>query len=106
MSMSRRLATSGITVHVRVDGAGPQLLFLGGTSFELSIRAPVFDSDLIQYFTVVAGDHRGLGQTAISTRSITCARSIMHNCAPALLSRSWIAGSQIMLFATGNKVMH
>jgi 3-oxoadipate enol-lactonase len=63
MSVPYRLATDGITVNVRVDGAGPPLLFLGGSNFDLSIRAPVFQSDLINHFTVAAADPRGLGQT-------------------------------------------
>lgn len=63
MSAPKRLATAGITVNLRVDGTGPPLLFLGGSNFDLSIRAPVFDSDLPDHFTVAAADPRGLGGT-------------------------------------------
>lgn len=63
MAVARRMATAGITVNLRVEGTGPPLLFLGGSSFDLSLRAPVFDSDLPQRFTVAAADPRGLGQT-------------------------------------------
>lgn len=63
MSAPQRLATPGITVNVRIEGGGPPLLFLGGSSFDLSLSAPVFDSDLTAHFTVAAADPRGLGQT-------------------------------------------
>lgn len=63
MTSTKRLTTAGITINVRVQGTGPPLLFLGGSNFDLSIRAPVFDSDLTQSFTVAAADPRGLGQT-------------------------------------------
>lgn len=63
MTLARRLATAGITVNFRIEGVGPPLLFLGGSNFDLSIRAPVFQSDLTKHFTVTAADPRGLGQT-------------------------------------------
>ena len=63
MTLPRRLHTAGITVNVRTEGSGPPLLFLGGSNFDLSVRAPVFDSALPQHFTVAAADPRGLGQT-------------------------------------------
>jgi 3-oxoadipate enol-lactonase len=63
MSTPQRLPTRGITINVRVEGSGPPLLFLGGSNFDLSLRAPVFDSDLPKHFTVAAADPRGLGQT-------------------------------------------
>ncbi len=61
MRGNQRLATAGITINVRIEGAGPPLLFLGGSNFDLSIRAPVFDSDLAKHFTIAASDPRGLG---------------------------------------------
>lgn len=63
MSESVRLPTAGITINMRQEGSGPPLLFLGGSNFDLSLRAPVFDSALTGHFTVVAADPRGLGQT-------------------------------------------
>lgn len=63
MSVAHRLATAGITVNLRLEGSGSPLLFLGGSNFDLSLRAPVFDSDLPQHFTVAAADPRGLGGT-------------------------------------------
>lgn len=63
MNMPYRLRTAGLTINLRQEGAGPPLLFLGGSNFDLSIRAPVFDSALPEHFTVVAPDPRGLGAT-------------------------------------------
>lgn len=63
MTTTRRLQTAGISVNVRTGGAGSPLLFLGGSNFDLSLRAPVFDSELVQYFEVAAADPRGLGLT-------------------------------------------
>lgn len=63
MSGARRLQTRGLTVNIRIEGSGPPLLFLGGSNFDLAIRAPVFDSVLTQHFTVAAADPRGLGYT-------------------------------------------
>lgn len=63
MTPARRLSTAGLGVNVRIEGAGPPLLFLGGSNFDLSIRAPVFDSELKRHFTVAAADPRGLGLT-------------------------------------------
>lgn len=62
-SAAARMATAGITINVRREGNGPPLLFLGGSSFDLSIHAAVFDSSLAEHFTVAAADPRGLGQT-------------------------------------------
>lgn len=59
----KRIQTQRLTIHVRIEGDGPPLLFLGGSNFDLSIRAPVFDSKLTDHFTVAAADPRGLGLT-------------------------------------------
>lgn len=63
MSLSQRLKTAGLTINVRTEGQGLPLLFLGGSNFDLSIKAPVFDSALPSHFTVTAADPRGLGKT-------------------------------------------
>lgn len=63
MSAPCRLKTAGLTVNLRQEGSGPPLLFLGGSNFDLSINAPVFDSALPTHFTVAAADPRGLGAT-------------------------------------------
>jgi pimeloyl-ACP methyl ester carboxylesterase len=59
MSQSQRLKTAGLTVNYRIEGSGPPLLFLGGSSFDQAIKAPVFDSELPKYFTFAACDPRG-----------------------------------------------
>ncbi len=61
MSASCRLQTAGLTVNLRQEGSGPPLLFLGGSNFDLSINALVFDSALPTHFTLAAADPRGLG---------------------------------------------
>ena len=61
--MIRRIRTARLTVNVRVEGEGPHLLFLGGSSFDLGLKAPVFASALAARFTVAAADPRGLGRT-------------------------------------------
>lgn len=55
--------TGAIKLHVRRAGAGPPLLFLGGSNTDMRIRAPVFDSALMQYFDVVTYEPRGLGRS-------------------------------------------
>lgn len=63
MRTPERVKTEGLTVNCRVEGEGPPLLYLGGSNFDLSIRAAVFDSRLPRHFTVAAADPRGLGGT-------------------------------------------
>lgn len=63
MTLPRRIQTAGLTANMRDEGTGPPLLFLGGSNFDLSIKAPVFDTRLVDHFTVAAADPRGLGQT-------------------------------------------
>ena len=63
MSAPYRLKTAGLTINLRREGEGPPLLFLGGSNFDLSIDAPVFDSRLPEHFSVAAADPRGLGAT-------------------------------------------
>ena len=61
MTAPYRLKTAGLTVNLRQEGAGKPLLFLGGSNFDLSIKAAVFASALPTRFTVAAADPRGLG---------------------------------------------
>ncbi len=63
MTPPHKLVTNGLTVNVRVEGMGPNLLFLGGSNFDLSLNPAVFKSTLPQHFTVAAADPRGLGGT-------------------------------------------
>lgn len=58
-----RVKLKRLTLNIRVEGAGPPLLYLGGSSFDLSIRAPVFKSELPSHFEVAAADPRGLGDS-------------------------------------------
>ncbi len=54
MSVPYRLKTAGLTINLRQEYTGPPLLFLRGSNVDLSIKSPVFDSALPEYFTVVA----------------------------------------------------
>ena len=63
MNSPQRLATNGLTCHVKQVGTGPPLLFLGGSNFDLSINAPIFNSELCKHYSVAAADPRGLGLT-------------------------------------------
>ncbi len=63
MNKLTRMDTEGISVNMRIEGSGPSLLFLGGSNTDLSLRAPIFESDLIKHFTVAAANPRGLGGT-------------------------------------------
>lgn len=63
MTAAYRLKTAGLTVNLAQEGSGKPLLFLGGSNFDLSIKAPVFASALPSHFTVAAADPRGLGAT-------------------------------------------
>lgn len=63
MKGSQFFQTERLKVHARVEGNGPPLLFLGGSNFDLSLRAPVFESKLANHFTIAAADPRGLGYT-------------------------------------------
>ncbi len=65
MHAPRLIQTSNLALNIKVQGEGPPLLFLGGSNFDLSIRALVFDSALTKHFTVAAADPRGLGRSAI-----------------------------------------
>lgn len=61
--MTRRIPTARLTINARIEGEGPRLLYLGGSSFDLGLRAPVFNSALARHFTIAAADPRGLGRT-------------------------------------------
>lgn len=63
MMGSTRLKTAALTINHRTEGEGAPLLFLGGSNFDLSIRAPVFESVLSSHYSITAADYRGLGKT-------------------------------------------
>lgn len=55
--------TARLTLHVRREGRGPALMFLGGSSTDMRLRAPVFASALPAHFDVIAFEPRGLGRS-------------------------------------------
>lgn len=60
-----------IDVHHEVAGAGPRVLFIGGTGGDLRSKPNVFDGPLPRHFTVLAFDQRGLGQSSKPDRPST-----------------------------------
>ena len=53
-----------IDIYYEIAGAGPKLLYINGTGGDLRKKPNVFDLPLIEHFTVLAYDQRGLGQTS------------------------------------------
>ncbi len=62
-----------IDIHHETGGTGPPLLFIGGTGGDLRQKPNVFDGPLVEDFTVVAYDQRGLGQTTKPDQPATMA---------------------------------
>lgn len=52
-----------INLYYELAGSGPRLLFISGTGNDLRRKPNVFDSPLIEHFTILSYDQRGLGQT-------------------------------------------
>jgi 3-oxoadipate enol-lactonase len=52
-----------ITLYFERAGAGPPLLFIGGTGGDLRQKPGVMEGDLPKHFDVLAFDQRGLGRT-------------------------------------------
>ena len=57
------ISVDALNLYVRQEGSGPPLLFLGGSSFDMRLRAPVFSSELVQHFSVAAFEPRGLARS-------------------------------------------
>lgn len=62
-----------IDVHHEIAGSGPPALFIGGTGGDLRQKPNVLDGPLVDHFTVVAFDQRGLGRTSKPDRRATMA---------------------------------
>lgn len=52
-----------INLYYELAGVGPRLLYINGTGGDLRRQPNVFDSPLVDHFTVLSYDQRGLGQT-------------------------------------------
>ena len=52
-----------INLYYEIQGSGPKLLYINGTGADLRNKPNIFDSRLAEYFTILAFDQRGLGQT-------------------------------------------
>ena len=53
----------GIEVYYEIHGAGPRLLFIGGSGGDLRHKPGVFDGPLVEHFEVLSYDQRGLGRS-------------------------------------------
>jgi 3-oxoadipate enol-lactonase len=62
-----------VDVYYEISGAGPRLLFIGGTGGDLRKKPNVFDRPLVHSFEVLSYDQRGLGQTLAPDRAYTMA---------------------------------
>ncbi len=54
-----------VELYYETGGAGPRLLFIGGSGGDLRQRPGVFEGPLAKRFEVLAYDQRGLGQSTI-----------------------------------------
>ena len=59
----RFIDTSSIRLCVDIKGSGPNLLFVGGTGWDLRLQPNPLTSPLIEHFTVALFDQRGMGQS-------------------------------------------
>jgi 3-oxoadipate enol-lactonase len=50
-------------IYYEIHGAGPRLLFIGGSGGDLRQKPGVFDGPLVRQFEVLSYDQRGLGQS-------------------------------------------
>ena len=60
-----------IDLFYEVAGAGPRVLFIGGTGGDLRTKPNVFDGPMAAHFEVLAFDQRGLGQSSKPDRPST-----------------------------------
>jgi 3-oxoadipate enol-lactonase len=52
-----------IDIYYEIHGAGPRLLFIGGSGGDLRQKPGVFDGPLVRDFEVLSYDQRGLGRS-------------------------------------------
>lgn len=64
---------NGINLNYEIRGTGPRVLFIHGIGADLKNPIGIFNSPLPQYFTVLAFDPRGLGESDSPTLSCSIA---------------------------------
>ncbi len=64
---------NGINLHYEIRGIGPRILYIHGIGADLKNPIGIFNSPLPQYFTVLAFDPRGLGESDSPTVSCSIA---------------------------------
>ncbi|HME72032.1 MAG TPA: alpha/beta fold hydrolase [Myxococcota bacterium] len=55
-----------VRLQYELAGAGPPLLVVNGTGRDLRRQPSILESPLVQHFTVLAYDHRGLGRSRVA----------------------------------------
>ena len=58
-----RARVRGLDLYYETHGAGPRVLFIGGSGGDLRQKPGVFDGPLVREFELLAYDQRGLGRT-------------------------------------------
>ncbi len=65
------VAVRDLNLYYEMAGTGPRLLYINGTGGDLRRKPNVFDSPLVDQFTILSYDQRGLGQTDRPTTPYT-----------------------------------
>lgn len=52
-----------LTLHYKIQGKGPRVLFIPGTASDLRQECHIFQSLLVEHFEVLSFDPRGIGQS-------------------------------------------
>lgn len=60
---TKSVQANGLTFHIGVAGSGPKVLFLTGSNADLRRINTPLNSPLVDQFTVLTFDQRGMGQT-------------------------------------------
>jgi 3-oxoadipate enol-lactonase len=55
-----------VALQYELAGGGPPLLVVSGTGSDLRRKPSILESPLVQHFTVLAYDHRGLGRSRVT----------------------------------------
>jgi len=61
------IKVNNINLHYEIQGAGPRLLFIHGIGADLKHPISIFNTAVPEYFTVLAFDPRGLGESDVPT---------------------------------------
>ena len=91
-----------ISLHYEMRGDGPPLLVITGTNGDLRRKPSVLDSPLVQHFSVLAYDQRGLGQSSKPDRPYSMAD--YGNDAAAVMDAIGWRSAPVLAFSFGGMV--